>query len=103
MAPENTATARRKPGKPVAALDMVRAVSADHVIDFTTADLTRNRRAYDLIVDVAAHRPMSAYRRSLRPGGMCAIIGGSIPQVFRALALGPSLPLLGSTKAGVPP
>jgi hypothetical protein len=59
MAPENTATARRKPGKPVAALDMARAVSADHVIDFTTADFTRNRRAYDLIVDVAAHRPMS--------------------------------------------
>jgi NADPH:quinone reductase-like Zn-dependent oxidoreductase len=83
-------------------LDTVRAVGADHVIDFTTEDFTRNRRAYDLIVDVAAHRPMSAYRRSLRPGGVCAIIGGSIPRIFLALALGPGLSLLGSKKVGVP-
>jgi NADPH:quinone reductase-like Zn-dependent oxidoreductase len=33
---------------------------------------------------------------------VCAVIGGSIPRVFLALAPGPSLSLLGSTKAGVP-
>ena len=82
-------------------LEMVRAVGADHIIDFATNDFTRNRRAYDLIVDVAAHRPMSAYRRALRPGGACAIIGGSIPRVFLALAAGPGLSLLGSKKVGV--
>ena len=83
-------------------LDTVRAVGADHVIDFTTDDFTRHRQAYDLIVDVAAHRPMSAYRRSLRPGGVCAIIGGSIPRVFLALALGPGSSLFRSKKVGVP-
>jgi NADPH:quinone reductase-like Zn-dependent oxidoreductase len=85
-----------------AKLDTVRAVGADHVIDFTTDDFTRNRRAYDLIVDVADHRPMSAYRRALKPGGVCAIIGGSIPRVFLALAVGPGLSLLGTKKIGVP-
>jgi NADPH:quinone reductase-like Zn-dependent oxidoreductase len=85
-----------------AKLDTVRAVGADHVIDFTTGDFTRNRRAYDLIVDVAANRPMYAYRRALKPGGVCAIIGGSIPRVTLALAAGPCLSLFGSKKVGVP-
>jgi NADPH:quinone reductase-like Zn-dependent oxidoreductase len=85
-----------------AKLNTVRAVGADHVIDFTTDDFTRNRQAYDLIVDVAAHRPMYAYRRALKPGGVCAIIGGSIPRVTVALAAGPGLSLLGSKKVGVP-
>jgi NADPH:quinone reductase-like Zn-dependent oxidoreductase len=83
-------------------LDTVRALGADHVIDFTTEDFTRIRRAYDLIIDVAAHRPMHAYRRALKPGGVCAIIGGSIPRATLALALGPSLSQLGSKKVGVP-
>jgi NADPH:quinone reductase-like Zn-dependent oxidoreductase len=83
-------------------LDAVRAVGADHVIDFTAEDFTRNRRAYDLIVDVAAHRPMHAYRHALKPGGVSAIIGGSIPRVTLALAAGPGLSLLGSKKVGVP-
>jgi NADPH:quinone reductase-like Zn-dependent oxidoreductase len=82
-------------------LDTVRAVGADHVIDFTTEDFTRNRRAYDLIVDVAARRPRHAYRRALKPGAVCAIIGGSIPRAALALALGPALSLLGSKKIGV--
>jgi NADPH:quinone reductase-like Zn-dependent oxidoreductase len=85
-----------------AKLDTVRAVGADHVIDFTTDDFTRNRGAYDLIIDVAASRPMYAYRRALKPGGACAIIGGSIPRVTLALAAGPGLSLLGSKKVGVP-
>jgi hypothetical protein len=37
------------------------------------------------------------------PGGACAIIGGSIPRVLVALALGPGLSLLGSKKVGVSP
>jgi NADPH:quinone reductase-like Zn-dependent oxidoreductase len=85
-----------------AKLATVRAVGAEHVIDFTAEDFTRNRRAYDLIVDVAARRPMSAYRRALKPAGVCAIIGGSIPRVTVALAAGPALSLLGSKKVGVP-
>ena len=85
-----------------AKLEIVRAVGADHVVDFAAEDFTQDRDAYDLIVDVAANRPMSAYRRSLRPGGVCAIIGGSIPRVTLALAAGPGLSLLGSKKVGVP-
>lgn len=83
-------------------LDTVRAVGASHVIDYTEEDLTKNGQTYDLILDVAAHRPMSEYRRSLGPGGVCAIIGGSIPRVFLMLALGPVVSLAGSKKVGVP-
>jgi NADPH:quinone reductase-like Zn-dependent oxidoreductase len=85
-----------------AKLGTVRSVGADHVVDFATEDFTRSRDAYDLILDVATHRPMSAYRRSLRPGGVCAIIGGSIPRVFLALAAGPAVSLAGRKKVGVP-
>ena len=85
-----------------AKLEIVRAVGADHVVDFAAEDFTQDRDAYDLIVDVAANRPMHAYRRALKPGGVCAIIGGSIPRVTLALAAGPGLSLLGSKKVGVP-
>lgn len=47
---------------------------ADHVIDFAEEDFTRSGKTYDLILDIASHRSMSEYRRSLTPRGMCALL-----------------------------
>jgi len=46
----------------------MRSLGADHVIDYAREDFTRNGRGYDLIRDLAGHRPAFAYRRSLLPG-----------------------------------
>ena len=58
-------------------LDLVRALGADHVIDYTQEDITDGGRQYDLIVDTAGNRSLSKIRRALTPKGRFVIVGGS--------------------------
>jgi NADPH:quinone reductase-like Zn-dependent oxidoreductase len=69
-------------------LDMVRALGADHVIDYTREDFTRSGRQYDLIFAVNGYHSLAAYKRALRPQGMYICAGGTMPQIFEALLLG---------------
>ena len=46
-------------------LDFMRSLGADHVIDHTRQDFTRNGKQYDLILDVIAHRNAFAYAREI--------------------------------------
>ena len=66
-------------------LDMVRSIGADHVIDYTRQDFTRNGHQYDVIVDAAAYRSIADYRRSLAPAGIYVMVGGSTARMFQAL------------------
>ena len=50
-------------------LDIMRSLGADHVVNYTREDFTKNGNQYDLILDVVAHRPVFAYKRALRPNG----------------------------------
>jgi NADPH:quinone reductase-like Zn-dependent oxidoreductase len=70
-------------------LEFMRSLGADHVIDYTRQDFTRNGYAYDLILDLAAHRPAPAYRRALAPGGRYLYVGGSVATLLQVLLLGP--------------
>ena len=70
-------------------LDFMRSLGADHVIDYTREDFTRNRKEYDLILDVVAHRSVFAYKRALRPDGTYFLVGGSVAVLFQILFLGP--------------
>jgi NADPH:quinone reductase-like Zn-dependent oxidoreductase len=70
-------------------LDFMHSLGADHVIDYTREDFTRNRKQYDLILDVIAHRSVFAYKRALKSGGICFIVGGSVAVLFQTLLLGP--------------
>src|ERR1700676_4252763 len=46
-------------------LDLVRSIGADHVIDYTQEDFTRNGQHYDLIYDAVGNRSVSDYRHAL--------------------------------------
>jgi len=70
-------------------LEFMRSVGADHVIDYTREDFTANGRAYDLILDLAAHRSAFAYPASLVPGGRYLYVGGSVTTLLQALLAGP--------------
>jgi NADPH:quinone reductase-like Zn-dependent oxidoreductase len=70
-------------------MDFLRSLGADHVIDYTREDFTKNRNQYDLILDVIAHRSVFSYARALRPNGSCFVVGGSLATFFQILLLGP--------------
>jgi NADPH:quinone reductase-like Zn-dependent oxidoreductase len=77
-------TAVDKGGK----LDMLRAMGADHVIDYLEENFTRNGKCYDLILDVKTNRPPRAYARALSPGGTYVTVGGDTARLLRVLAEG---------------
>jgi len=70
-------------------MDFLRSLGADHVIDYTREDFTKNGKQYDLILDVVADRSVFAYQRALRPDGSCFMVGGSVATMFQILLLGP--------------
>ena len=59
-----------------AKLDRVRALGADHVLDYTREDVVDGRRRYDVVLDIAGNRPLRHLRRALTPRGRLVIVGG---------------------------
>ncbi len=57
--------------------DMVRALGADHVVDYTKEDISEAGEHYDVILDTAGNRPISRLRRSLTSTGTLVIVGGT--------------------------
>jgi len=56
--------------------DLVRALGADHVLDYTREDITAGRHRYDVIIDIGGNRPLAHLRRALTPKGTLVITGG---------------------------
>jgi NADPH:quinone reductase-like Zn-dependent oxidoreductase len=82
-------------------LDMLRSIGADHVIDYTKEDFTKNGQHYDLILDIAAHHSIFDYKRALSPKGIYAVVGGSRATIFQAVFLGPLISMTGNKKMGL--
>lgn len=70
-------------------LDFMRSLGADHVIDYTKEDFTKNGKQYDFILDVIADRSAFAYRRALAPNGSYFLVGGSVATMLNILIWGP--------------
>ncbi|MEJ7631884.1 MAG: NAD(P)-dependent alcohol dehydrogenase [Rubrobacteraceae bacterium] len=81
-------------------MDMVRSIGADHVIDYTQEDFTKNGQQYDLILAANGYHPISDYKRALSPNGTYVMTGGSGAQMFQAVTLGPIMSMTGSKKMG---
>lgn len=82
-------------------LDKMRSLGADHVIDYTQEDFTKNGQHYDLIVDLMGFHPVFDYQRALSPGGMFIMVGGSMAVIFRVLLLGPWISLITGKKMSI--
>jgi NADPH:quinone reductase-like Zn-dependent oxidoreductase len=62
-----------------AKVDLVRAIGADHVIDYTREDITSGQRRYDVIIDIDGSRPLGQLRRILTPQGTLVVTGANGP------------------------
>jgi NADPH:quinone reductase-like Zn-dependent oxidoreductase len=80
--------------------DLMRSLGADHVIDYTRDDFTRNGSQYDLILDLVAYRSVFAYRRALKRGGSYYYVGGSVRLLFAILFFGPIIKRVTGKKIG---
>lgn len=63
-------------------LDAVRALGADHVIDYTREDFLAGPRRYDAVIDIAGNRSLRDLRRALTPRGRLVITGGETNGVW---------------------
>jgi len=79
-------------------VDLARSIGADHVIDYTQENFSRNGRRYDLILAVNGNHPLQDYRRALSPGGIVVVLGGSLAQFFQGALLGLLVSRIGTKK-----
>jgi len=79
-------------------LTTMRSLGADHVVDYTQEDFTRNGQQYDLILGANAHHSLLDYRRALSPDGIYVMTGGGGAQMLQAMLLAPFLSLIGKKK-----
>jgi NADPH:quinone reductase-like Zn-dependent oxidoreductase len=64
--------------------ELVGGLGADHVIDYTTDDFTRNGRRYDVVMDTHGSAPYARVRGSLKPGGRFLMVIGDLRQMLAA-------------------
>jgi NADPH:quinone reductase-like Zn-dependent oxidoreductase len=69
-------------------VEQARTLGAEHVIDYTQEDFTRDDRRYDLILVVNGRRSLAEYRRALSPRGRLVVAGGDVGTIMRATLLG---------------
>ena len=59
------------------AVDLVKSLGADEVIDYTVDDPIDSGRTYDLVVNIGGTHSLGGLRRTLTPRGTLAAVGGS--------------------------
>ena len=66
-------------------LDMLRSIGADHVIDYTQEDFTKNGETYDVIFDAVGKSSFSRSLRSLKQNGRYILANPRPSQMVRGL------------------
>ncbi|HQR25473.1 MAG TPA: NAD(P)-dependent alcohol dehydrogenase [Nocardioides sp.] len=97
-----------------AKLDLLRALGADRVIDYTQQDFTRLGLRVDLVLDIVSQAPFSDVRRALEPDGTFVLVGhdqygrsghrvlGSLRRMLPLMALSPFVKQLPGVRPGPP-
>lgn len=79
-------------------MDIVRALGADRIIDYTKEDFTKNGRQYDVILAANGFRSIFDYARALNPEGVFIAVGGSMAQFLQVILFGSLLSKPGGRK-----
>lgn len=67
-------------------VEIARSIGADHVIDYTRENFTKNGELYDLILVANGNLSILEYKRSLKPNGICVLAGGGSGSIVQLLA-----------------
>jgi NADPH:quinone reductase-like Zn-dependent oxidoreductase len=59
-------------------VELVRGLGADHVIDYTAEDFSKNGQRYDVVFDLVGNRTLTELRRSLTRTGTLILSGGGV-------------------------
>ncbi|WP_237771418.1 NAD(P)-dependent alcohol dehydrogenase [Kribbella sp. ALI-6-A] len=59
-------------------VDLVRSLGAEHVVDYTHTDFTRESARYDVLLDLVGNHSLRELRRTLKPGGTLVLSGGGV-------------------------
>ncbi|MBN1551193.1 NAD(P)-dependent alcohol dehydrogenase [bacterium] len=84
-------------------VEIARSIGADHIIDYTRDDFTKNGKLYDLILVANGNRSIFEYKRSLKPNAACVLVGGgntSIVSLLTGMLLQWWISKTGSKKIG---
>ncbi len=76
-------------------VDTVKAIGADIVIDYAKERFDTRKAQYDIVVAANGSYPLSAYKRVLKPKGICVVLGGALRQIFSTMVFGPFLSIGG--------
>jgi len=79
-------------------LDMMSSLGADHVVDYTQEDFTKNGKCYDLILDVKTDCSIFDYRRALSYNGLYVTVGGKSARILQLVFLGSLISMTGNKK-----
>ena len=82
-------------------LELMRALGADHVVDYTQEDFAQRDARYDLVLDVVGVRSIKTWSRVLQPEGIYLAAGGSVSQLVKTLLLGAWISRTTKKKIGV--
>ncbi len=66
-------------------VDLVRSLGADHVIDYTKQDFTRNAGAYDMVFDTAGTTSFAKAKRAMAPKGVFIPLEFGLTEIRQAL------------------
>jgi NADPH:quinone reductase-like Zn-dependent oxidoreductase len=58
--------------------DQAKRLGADHIIDYTTDDFTRDGRQYDIVIDLVGNRRLRDLRRIVQSHGALVLSGGGV-------------------------
>ena len=64
-------------------VELVKSLGANHVIDYTQDDFTKDSETYDIIVDTVGTASFSRSKGSLKEGGRLLLVLGGLPDMLQ--------------------
>jgi NADPH:quinone reductase-like Zn-dependent oxidoreductase len=81
--------------------ELMSSLGADHLIDYTKEDFTKNGKQYDFILNVVGHHSIYNFKKALTPNGEYRMVGGSTKLIFQSMFIAPFITMFSGKKMGI--